>query len=489
MESLIAKTLAGSVEGVAQGGVRRWLGVPYARAARFAAPEPVARWDGVRPAQAMAPQCPQHFGGSPKTARLAQPDYAEDCLALNVWTPVGGDGAPKPVFVWIHGGAFMAGGSNAYDGAELAQLGDMVVVGINYRLGVLGFVNFGEALGLPAIPSNLGLRDQIAALEWVRDNIAAFGGDPGRVTIAGESAGSMSVSLLMLCRKAWPLFHGAIMQSGAVSLIHSQEKSRQVGRRYAERLGLNQGDLAVLKDLPLERLFEAQAAIGKAERNGIPAAPWFDGDLLPASLDEAHAHPTPPVPLLAGSNREEIRLFELMPGDILPTRWPDLEALLRSQLPPDQAEQVLAAYPRTRVGRQALATDLTFGMPTRNFAERHARAHPTWFYRFDYAHPLVGAAHGLDLTLLWPLQGLKAALARGGPLTGRRRALAERIRSNWAHFTRHGRPQTDWPAYTADARQVRIFDLDDRILADPEPHRFAAWAGKDVGPGLAADPA
>lgn len=489
MDKIIAETVAGPVEGVSQGGIPRWLGVPYARAARFAAPEPVARWDGVRAALAMAPQCPQHFGGPPKAARIGPPDYAEDCLSLNVWAPEGGDVAAKPVFVWIHGGAFLAGSSNPYDGAELARQGDMVVVGINYRLGVLGFVNFGEALGLPAIPSNLGLRDQIAALEWVRDNIAAFGGDPGRVTIAGESAGSMSVSLLMLCRKAWPLFHGAIMQSGAVSLIHSQDKSRSVARRYAEQLGLNQGDFADLQRLPLERLFEAQAAIGKAERNGIPAAPWFDGDLLPESLDAAHAHPTPPVPLLAGSNREEIRLFELLPGDILPTRWPELEALVRGQLPTPQAEQVLAAYPRTRAGRQALATDLTFGMPTRNFAERHARAHPTWFYRFDYSHPLVGAAHGLDLTLLWPMQGLKAALARGGRLTGRRRALAERIRTNWAHFTRHGRPETDWPAYTPDGRKVRIFDLQDRILANPEPARVDAWAGKDVGPRLAPEPA
>lgn len=487
MGRIIAETTTGPVEGATQDGVRRWLGVPYARAARFAAPEPVARWDGVRPAQAMGPQCPQHFGGAAKAARIKAPDFGEDCLVLNVWAPEGGDGAPKPVFFWIHGGAFMAGSSNPYDGAELARLGDMVVVGVNYRLGALGFVNFGEALGLPAIPSNLGLRDQIAALEWVRDNIAGFGGDPGRVTIAGESAGSMSVSLLMLCRKAWPLFHGAIMQSGAVSLIHNQDKSRQLGRRYAERLGLNQGDLAVLQNLPLERLFATQAALGKEERNGIPAAPW--SDLLPASLEAAHAHPTPAIPLLAGSNREEIRLFELMPGDILPTRWPELEALVRGQLPADHAERVIAAYPRTRAGRQALATDLTFGMPTRNFAERHARReHPTWFYRFDYAHPLVGAAHGLDLTLLWPIQGLRALLARGGPMSGRRLALAERIRANWAHFTNHGRPQADWPAYTPQSRQVRILDLKDRIEADPDPERTAAWAGKDVGPGLVAEP-
>lgn len=480
---LTVETRAGQVLGAAVGGVRRWLGIPYAKAARFAAPEAVEPWDGVRPALAMAPQCPQHYGGSAKQARVAAPDYAEDCLALNVWAPENGDTGLRPVLVWIHGGAFVAGGSNMYDGAELAGLGDMVVVGINYRVGILGFVNFGEALGLPSLPSNLGLRDQIAALEWVRANIAAFGGDPGRVTIVGESAGSISVSLLMLCRTATPLFHGAIMQSGAVSLVHDREKSRRIARRYTELLGLNQGDQETMKSLPLMRLFEAQARIGAEERNGIPAAPWLDGDLLPATFAEAFAQPTPPIPLLAGSMREEIRLFELMPGDILPTRRADLEALIRRRLPPDRAERILAAYPMTTAGRRALATDLSFGMPTRNFAHRHAAHSPTWFYRFDYAYPVLGAAHGLDLTFLWPIPGLLGAFIKS---SRRRVALAGRVKRHWAYFTRHGRPETDWPAYTPQTPAVRLFNAEDKVVVDPDGERFEAWGGVDVGPGMTA---
>ena len=485
MTEPLADTVAGPVAGTVADGVRRWLGVPYAKAQRFAAPERPQPWTGTRPAVALAPQCPQTFGGR-GAAKLKPPHFAEDCLALNVWAPEAGAAGAKPVFVWIHGGAFVAGGSDPYDGAALAKLGDMVVVTINYRLGVLGFVNFGEALGLPDIPSNLGLRDQIAALEWVRDNIAAFGGDPERVTIAGESAGSMSVSLLMLCRKAWPLFHGAIMQSGAVSLIHDRANSLRIARRYAQLLDLNQGDLERLRTLDLARLLEVQGRIGQEERNGIPAAPCFDGDLLPGTLAQAHAQPTAPTPLLAGSNRDEIRLFEVMPGDILPTKREDLDALVRSQLPAEHAERLLAAYPRTTAGRRALATDLTFGAPTRNFAERHARSQPTWFYRFDYAHPLVGATHGLDIAFLWLERGLAASLVRGGPLSGRRRALADRIKTHWAHFTRHGRPESDWPAYTAQTRQVRLFNLEDQMVGDPDAERFRAWGGRDVGPGLSA---
>jgi para-nitrobenzyl esterase len=484
MAEVTANTRAGRVLGISDSGVRRWLGVPYAKASRFAAPEPVDPWGGSRSAFAMAPQCPQHFFGSAKRARMKPPDFAEDCLALNIWAPETSDGGLRPVLFWIHGGAFIVGSSNTYDGSELARVGDVVVVAINYRLGNLGFVNFGEALGLREIPSNLGLRDQIAALEWVRDNIAAFGGDPNRVTISGESAGSIFVSLLMLCRKAWPLFRRAIMQSGAHSLIHDRERSLKIGRRYAEILDLNQGDLDKLRSLDLRRLFEAQALIDAEQRNGLPAAPWFDGDLLPATVAEAYASATAPVPLIAGSTRDEIRLFEVMPGSMLPVSWPDLEALVRRQLPTDHAEKLLAAYPRSKAGRRALATDLAFGMPTLHFAARHACHNPAWVYRFDYANPLLGAFHAMDLAFLWPMRGLAAWLLTGGPMTGRRRDLAQRVRAHWANFVRDGRPKADWPRYTLETPKVLLFGLEDRIATDPIADRRRAWNGQDVGPGL-----
>ncbi|MCJ8156119.1 carboxylesterase/lipase family protein [Sphingomonas sp. LaA6.9] len=485
MEDLTVTTTAGAIRGEKHDGVRCWMGVPYARVERFAAPKAVEPWDGVRDAVKAGSQCPQMYGNNARRAMLAAPEFAEDCLSLNVYVPEGGaDQGRKPVYVWIHGGAFVVGCGSAYDGTEMARNGDIVVVTINYRVGVLGFVNFGEVLGLPDIPSNLGLRDQIAALEWVRDNIAAFGGDPDRVTIGGQSAGSMSVSLLLHAQSAWPLFRGAIMQSGAISLIHSREMSRRIARRFAEILGLDQGSLAALKAMDLKRLFEAQGQVGAEHPGTIPAAPWFDGDLLPASLEEAHATPAAPVPLIAGAARDEIRLFELMPGDILPTKWPELEALLQKQLGAEHAARVLAAYPRTKAGRRALATDLTFLMPTRNFAERHARDNPTWFYRFDYSHPIAGATHGLDLTVTWPMKTFRATLARGGPMRGKRAELGGRMTGHYAHFVRHGAPGAGWPAYAPERRPVMIFNFEDRIEADPEAARFAAWGGRDAGPGI-----
>ena len=485
MDDLIVSTTSGVVRGINQGDVRRWMGIPYAKVQRFSAPQPTEPWDGIRDANTPSPQCPQMYGNSAKRAMLKSPEFTEDCLALNIYVPHGGaDLGKKPVYVWIHGGAFVTGSGSSYDGSEMAQRGDIVVVIINYRVGVLGFVNFGEVLGLPDIPSNLGLRDQIAALEWVRDNIAAFGGDPDRVTIGGQSAGSMSVSLLLHAKRAWGLFRGAIMQSGAVSLIQSAEMSLKIAREYFALLDLNQGSLETLQTMDLQRLFEAQAAVGAANPGTLPAAPWLDGDLIPRSLGDTHALPAAPVPLIAGAARDEIRLFELMPGDILPTKWPELEQLLVSQLGQEQATRILAAYPRTTKGRRALSTDLTFAMPTRNFAERHAKLNPTWFYRFDYSHPIAGATHGLDLTLTWPMPSFRATLARGGPMRGKRAALGTRMVDHYAHFVRHLKPAPGWPAYAPEERPVMIFNLEDRIENDPESQRFAAWGGRDVMPGV-----
>jgi para-nitrobenzyl esterase len=297
----------------------------------------------------------------------------------------------------------------------------------------------------------------------------------------------MSVSLLLHARSAWPLFRGAIMQSGAVSLIHSREWSRGIARRYAELLGVDQSGLEALRTMDLRRLFEAQATVGAEFPLTVPAAPWFDDDLLPASLEAAQEQSAAPVPLIAGSARDEIRLFELMPGDILPTKWAQLEALLLAQLGEAHAKRVLAAYPRSKAGRRALATDLAFGMPTRNFAERQAGHSPTWYYRFDYSHPIAGATHGLDLTLTWPMPSFRAALARGGPMRGRRAALGDRMVGHYAHFVRHLTPGPGWPAYSPAERSVLIFNDRDRIETNPDGARLAAWEGRDVGAGLAAD--
>ena len=482
---MIIQTRSGRVAGTHQrapdgAGYRRWLGVPYAKAERFGAPERPSQWHGVREASTWGAQCPQQLGRKLNRKGLASGAFAEDCLFLNVWTPDGGALGPKPVLVWFHGGAFMVGGSNMYDGWQLALEGDVIVVTVNYRLGVFGFVNFGEALDLPDIPSNLGLRDHIAALQWVRDNIAVFGGDPDKVTISGESAGSITVALLMLSSAARGLFRGAIMQSGGVSMVHDRVRSVSDAHRFAEVLGLSRDPMDQLRKMDVTTLLEAQAEIHETLKPRVPAAPWYDGDLLPGSRETAVEHDAAPVPLIAGWMREEIRLFHVYKAGLLPTERAELEKLVRAQLPAGHADRVLAVYPRGKAGDIALGTDLSFVIPTRNFAHRHSRTAPTWAFRFDYDHPVLGAAHGLDLGMMWPFTGLAGLVVRGGPNTRWRKALGSRMRAHWTHFTRHGTPGHDWPVYTEAIPTVRLFGREDRIADAPDAERFDVWNGFDA---------
>lgn len=471
----MAEAPAGRFMGVERGGAVAWLGVRYARAERFGLPEPAERTSGPVDAIRLGAACPQRVAFN--TPEQIGPSQSEDCLNLTIFSP-GADDARRPVMVWLHGGAFVGGSATLYDGSDFAASGDMVVVVVNYRLGLLGFLGL-EAEGVPA---NLGLRDQIAALAWVRDNIAAFGGDPQRVTLAGESAGSMSTSLLMIAPAAAGLFHGAIMQSGALNLIHDRATARALGARLRALLGDDGGDLARLRALPVDRLLDAQAQLDREFPDIVPAAPCYDGDLLPASFAEARARPTMPVPLLAGHNRDESRIFELKAlRGVLPIRRTALERLMTQQFGAARTAAILAAYPAGRAGERALASDINFAMPTRHFAERHAaRGAPAWFYRFDCGGPLLGAAHGLELAYLWGWAGLRLMLFAGGPMWGARRRLARRMRDAWIAFVRTGDPGAGWPRFDPAGQAVRLFDRTDSVAADPDGARRRAWSGDDV---------
>lgn len=486
-EDLVVETAGGTVAGVRRGAVDVWLGVPYAAppvgALRFAAPGPVPPWSGVRPARRHAGASTQ-AGALGSSRRSLGSAVGEDCLYLNVHSPAAArtDGVLRPVLVWVHGGAFTSGSGALYDGAPLAELGDVVVVTVNYRLGVFGFVDLASVVDAD-VPSNLGLRDQLAALRWVQDQITAFGGDPDRVTVAGESAGSISVALLTCAPAAAGLFRAAVMESGSYSLIHGGEVSLEIAHAYARQLGLGPGDGHRLRELPAAELAAAQAVVGRRAHGTLAAAPWFDGDVVPASLAAAQQAVRPDLDLLAGHNHDEVTLFQRLPGDIMPTRRPELVARLRAALGWERADTVLAAYPDSALGTRALGTDLNFARPTLHFAERHSAAGGrTFCYRFDAAVPLIGATHASELAYLWGWTGIAALLIRGRQ-TGERRALALRMRQHWVGFVRDGQPGADWPAYEPATRQVKVFDpAGDRVERDPDRDRRLAWAGHDVMP-------
>lgn len=491
-------TSAGPVVEIASGRLRGrlhgdradvavWRGIPFAAppvgSLRFAAPQAPTPWPGVRDAGRSgfaAVQPPARRPGPLKVWLGARRSRSEDCLTLSVWSPIE-PAAPRPVVVWIHGGSFNTGTGSVYDPTDLVQRGEIVFVAINYRLGALGFIDFHDALGEDErVASNAGLRDQQAALEWVRDNIAAFGGDPGRITVAGESAGSASAAMQLVAPGSRALIHGAISQSGALTLAAAREDAARSARQVLDELGISRERPDALWRLPASKLLAATLRVQSRRSGSLVTRPWWDGDVLPGSLAGAY-DTVAPVPLLIGSNRHEHRTYTRLRTDVVPLTRSALATVLTESFGWADACAILDQYPEGRDGLNALGSDFVFGMPTVHLAERVAERSSAWVYRMDYGRGLLGfgAFHAIELMLLFgvPRRGERLLLGPPGPERDR---LAERFSGAWLNFVRSGDPGRDWPAYAEPDRQIRVFDGEDRLEADPGRERRLAWAGRDA---------
>jgi para-nitrobenzyl esterase len=490
--SSAVSTTHGQVRGQRSDGVTRFLGIPYAAsptgALRFRAPAPPPAWEGILDANAFSATPPKPDYAAPFDVLLAEPNIpGDDWLTVNVWTP-GGSGLP--VMVWIHGGAFSNGNSAIpmYDGHTFARDG-VVLVTINYRLGVDGFGY------LPDAPANRGLLDQIAALEWVRDNIAAFGGDPGNVTIFGESAGAMSITTLLSIPRARGLFAKAITQSGAAQAAADPADAALVTGELGLALGLT-ATASNLAEIPVEKLVEAQATVRNAlaahpdpARFGATIAaslmafvPVIDGDLIPAHpMAAIAAGAGAEVPLLTGTTSEEYRLFlfptglgALITDDVLAGLLPALGAgapvagLYRSNRPGATPGDILAA----------LITDKFFRLPALAVAEaRTSGAAPTYVYEFAWRSPVgdLGACHSLEIPFVFDnLSASGAGLVLG---EDRPQDLASQMHTAWIRFARDGDP--GWRAFDKDY-PIRIFrdagPAAEAVELDPRGDERTIWS-------------
>ncbi|MFF2526237.1 carboxylesterase/lipase family protein [Streptomyces liangshanensis] len=442
-------------------GVTSFLGIPYATAPRFAAPVAVGPWEGVRPAVAYGPTAPKAPYAPPLDALVPENVVlgapGESCLNLNVWTPSPGPGARLPVMVWVHGGAFAngSGSTSAYDGTAFARDG-VVCVTFNYRLGAEGFCH------LDGVPDNRGLLDQIAALEWVRDNIASFGGDPDRVTVFGESAGAMSIGVLLGMDRAKGLFRRAILQSGGAHHFLTPASARLVTARLAEKLGVAPTAEA-LAGVPAGLLLPAQTELraeivarpdpalwGEAAVNLMPFEPVRPRLILPG--------PDCGVDLLVGSNREEYRLFLVPSGRLDLLTWDRLRATARAYgLDPGPA---LARYGEARPGAgagelyDALVTDWFYRIP----AIRLAEAVPgSYVYEFAWRSPRfggrLGACHSAELGFVF--DRLRDPVY--APMLGEDapQGVADAMHGAWVEFARTGDP--GWRPYDRDTRTTMVF--------------------------------
>ncbi|MFE3544869.1 carboxylesterase/lipase family protein [Nocardia sp. NPDC059177] len=486
----IVTIAAGAIRGRTDDGVTRFLGVPYAAApvgpARFRLPEPAPAWDGVREASEMGATCAQSPYPAPIHALIGSDGIpGDEYLNANVWTP---DPAASglPVLVWIHGGAFVRG-SNAraiYDGTSFARDG-VVLVSINYRLGVSGFA------AIEGAPHNRGLHDQLFALRWVRDNIAAFGGDPGNVTIFGESAGGMSVAALIAAPQSAGLFRRAIVQSGNGAVAADLDDARKVTAALAEELGIaptaedfgalgpdqlraaqNAVALAVMMDPDPQRWGTTVIEQGLGIMSLFPVR---DDDIVAGPATETlAAHPERAVPLVIGTTADEFRFFTVPTGitagitaDTLPS------VLTRYGIDPAVAPAYSAQRPDATPAEifNAILTDWCFRAGTLDFATANAAGADTHVYEFAWPTELpgLGACHVLEVPFVFD------ALDEAHSLTGPNppQHLATEIHAAWVRFATDG--TVVWPTYTPDTPNTRVFDSpESSTIPDLRPAELAA---------------
>lgn len=479
----VARTRQGAVRGVAKGRSIQWRGIPYAApptgARRFRPPEPAEPWTGERDATRFGPVAMQ--ARDPRAVMVSgiaeQAAMSEDCLVLNVYAPAGyADGTQRPVMVWIHGGAFIMGTAAMplYNGATFAER-DIVVVTLNYRLGLFGLMYLGDLGG--GAEGNYALLDQIAALAWVRDNIAAFGGDPDRVTVMGESAGAVSVASLLAMPAAQGLFQRAILQSGASGLSPpTRAEATELAESVLADLGAGAGELAAV---PADRILAAQQRA--TLQRGLGAfTPYVDGVTIPRlPIEIVAAGEGARVPLLLGSNRDEWSLFDVFLGE-------GVTAIIRAQiegrLGPD-TERVVAAYRQSRGDRAwlDLIGDVAFRIPMIRLAEQQPA--PVYMYRFDWASPAMngrlGAAHAMELPFVWGALDLPFSSLLLGDVAALR-PFAAKLHDTWCAFIRDGVPAGGglpaWPRYSRERRETMLLDHpESRVVDDPDGALRELW--------------
>jgi len=497
----IVETTSGKIEGVFRKGLYIFRGIPYAAPPvgerRWLLPGSPQPWDGVRPAKEFAPTAPQE----PMEIQFLEPPEKQsqsgDCLYLNIWTP-GLDGAKRPIMVWIHGGFFTTGAGSwlRYNGRSLSTRGDVVVVTINYRLGALGFLNLNEVTkGKIPATGNEGLLDQVLALEWVRDNISRFGGNPDNVTIFGESAGAMSVGVLLAMPKARGLFHRAILQSGAAHHVNSLEGAEKVADMFLDILDIKPTDVNKLRSLTEQQIVNAQVEVMARARDpklavgDLPFRPVVDGNVIPELPIQAIAGGSADnVPVLIGTNLDEWRLFAILDRNLPNLDEARLLRRCQRRIPVGDVTGLIETYRQARSQRHlpvtpaelfiAIQSDRVFRMPAIWLAEAHyRRQQPTYMYLFNWVSPLMngilGACHALDLGFVFGT--LDDNFTGSGEEAW---TLSRKIQDAWASFARHGSTSCEsigeWKYY-GERRETMVLGKQCILVEAPYDEERRAW--------------
>jgi para-nitrobenzyl esterase len=489
------RTLAGRLRGIDLGPALVFRGIPYAAppvdALRFRPPVPHEPWEGVRDATAFGPVGLQELTHLEVLNGLHLRQQSEDCLTLNVWTPAA-DAGRRPVLVWIHGGAYVTGtgACEAYDGTAFAERHDIVVVTINYRLNVFGYLHLADLSPDETDSGNCGLLDQVAALQWVQDNISKFGGDPTNVTVAGESAGAMSVGALLAVPAARGMFQRAVLQSGAPN-VRTRDGATAVTRRLLDHLDIpaDAGAPAALRALPADRVEQAcnlvisELLAEPAIDAEYPFAPVVDGSALPEDpIMAIRGGAAREVPLLIGTTLDEMQVMHVMAPDFYAFDKELLSARFAAVFG-DDADRAASLYTALVAGTgwnpwwQAEG-DRFFLLPAEQLAEaQRVAGGQAWMFLFAWRSPSdqsrLGAMHTMDVPFVFhTLDRGPGPFITGGP-PDEVRGLADTMNDVWAVFVRTG--SCDWPTYAAPTRATMVFDVDSKVADDPQQERRMLW--------------
>jgi para-nitrobenzyl esterase len=495
-------TAAGKVRGTLDRGVHAFKGIPYgastAGANRFMAPKKPQPWRGVRDATRFGHQSPQNMRFTDVLAPQADPaeGFDEDCLVLNVWTPGVNDGRKRPVMFWIHGGGFAqeSGSWPWIDGAALARRGDAVVITINHRLNIFGYLHLGDLGGEKYSASgNAGMLDIVAALEWVRDNISQFGGNPGNVMIFGESGGGAKVSMLLGMPSAKGLFHRAAIQSGSWLRGTPREDATASAQAVLKELGLSASKLDELQRVPVQKLLSLQAGamVPLPPRRGalrLGFSPVVDGKILPQHPFDPVATPvSADIPLLVGCTREEATLFYLRDEAVFSLDEAGLRTRVLEMLEEPAASRILETYKKANPG--ASPSDLFMLIASHRLARRDAirlaerkfeqgRA-PVYMYLFSWRSPAqngrLRAPHTIEIPFVFDNTDIPTVMTKSPTA----KPLAEKTSNAWIAFAKSGDPNhaglPKWPAYNASERATMVFDTVCRTENDPGSAERRSW--------------
>ena len=485
----VVQTESGKVRGYTHNGIFTYKGIPYAQAERFMPPSKPKPWENVRSSMTYGPVCPT----TPTTKTFDEFEFPfqhdlgyrnEDCMSLNIWTRKINDGKKRPVMVWLHGGGFTAGSSielPSYDGENLAKKGDVVVVSINHRLNVLGFLDMSAYGQKYKYSANVGLLDIVAALKWVKQNIAAFGGDPDNVTIFGQSGGGGKVTCMLDAPSAKGLFNKAIVESGSyVNEFMDTSVSKKITSALLQELNLDPSQADSLQKIPYDVLNEAgEKALRKVQKElkdagkpipgfGLGWGPVLDGNFLPYQPNSAEAAALGKnVPLLVGSTKNEFTPFNPATSDITMEQAKSILEKKYGDKTADYMAAVRAAYPNTV--KPSDFTDIDFVMRPgvihqANMKSSVPGAAPVYVYLFTWQSPvndgLYKAMHCMDIAFEFDNIQRCQEMTGGGKEAY---ALADKMSQAWINFAATGNPNAQglpkWPAYTAANGYTMIFDV------------------------------